>query len=761
MNCIPEVEVIRPTALVLWVFLSVPWIGAELLSAQERPMEILDLWQTVSVGGEAVSPDGSRILYVTNPRDFPDQRSDQEIHLASVDGSVDRQLTHSPDGQNTNPTWHPSGEFFAFSSTRHEGNRQIFLMRTDGGEARRITDAPDGVTDWAFSDDGRWIAFLAGRNAERQVWVVDAEGMDAPRKATDHPTPVQSFEWRDGSHEILFTAPDDWDSADAERREEGFRARPIQRGLAFDDFVEWSPVHLWRIGVDGGSADRLTEGDFRVTNFEQASGGEHLALILGTMDPHADNRTNEVHLLTWSTRELERLTDNDASEGILGFSPDGSHLAIRAPSRFVYGGVQDIFVRSVDGGDWVGVTEEFDNDIFGAFWDSDGEGFYFEGADGVNHQAFHIDLSSREIRQLTEFDGLVSFVGDEPGDRALFRFTDPHAPSDLYAADWDDLGDPDRWTRLTHSNPWVDEIQLADYETVRWASDDGTEVEGILVYPVNHDAGRSYPVITQIHGGPASAYRNSFAATHGTYPHVFAAHGYAVFQPNYRGSSNYGERFKEEIAGDYWTRATQDIHTGLDYLIDRGIAHPDSLGFMGWSAGGHWSNWMLVTSDRFKAISSGAGVTNWISLYAQTDNQASREYYLGGDPALDAPNQPWHDFDHWWDESPLKYIEDAVTPTLIHFGEDDRRIPMPQGQELHLALKKLGVPTEFLVYPGEPHGLQQPRNQLVKAMSELGWFEMWIRGADTWLDWREVLDMTERIKSGQATPIAAEDGAEG
>ena len=747
----------RPKALCLSVALCTLWIGADVLSAQQRAMDFPDLWRSVSVGGEAVSPDGQWILYVTNPRDFPDRRNDQEIHLAAIDGTVDRQLTHWPDAQNSNPSWHPSGEFFAFNSTRHEGNRQVFLMRPDGGEARRITDAEHGVESWAFSDDGRWLAYVAGRDADRQVWIVDGRGQGEARQLTDHPTPVEGFEWRDGAHEILYTAPDDWDAADAERRREGFEARPIQRGLVFPDFIEWYPIHLWTIGVEDASASRLTEGNFRVTNMEQGPGGDHLVLTLGIMDPHADNRPNELYLLDRASGELERLTYNDASESVVGFSPDGSMIAIRLPSEGVYGGVQDIHVRAVEGGEWQAVTEGFDNDIFGSFWDAEGAGFYVEGADGVNHQLFHVDLASGDFRQLTDVVGLVSLAVDDPQGPALLQFTDPHSPSDYYAADWDDLGNRDGWTRLTNANPWVDEIQLAEYETVHWTSDDGTEVEGILIYPVNHGANRSYPLVTQIHGGPASAYRNNFSATHGTYPHVFAANGYAVFQPNYRGSSNYGNDFKEEIVGDYWTRATEDIHAGIDYLIDRGIAHPDSLGFMGWSAGGHWSNWMLVTTDRFQAISTGAGVTNWISLYGQTDNQASREYYLGGDPALDAPNQPWHDFDHWWDESPLKYIQNASTPTLIHFGHNDQRIPMPQGQELHMALKKLDVPTEFLVYPNELHGLSNPRNQLVKAMSELGWFEKWIRGADHWLDWSEVLEMAEQVEESTAPAVTTED----
>ena len=182
--------------------------------------------------------------------------------------------------------------------------------------------------------------------------------------------------------------------------------------------------------------------------------------------------------------------------------------------------------------------------------------------------------------------------------------------------------------------------------------------------------------------------------------------------------------------------------SGVDYLIERGIADPDKLGMMGWSAGGHWSNWTLVSTDRFKAISTGAGAVNWISLYAQTDMQDTREFYFKG--------QPYDNWDHYVDVSPLKYIKNAKTPTLIHFGENDRRIPRPQGEELHMALKKLGVPTEFIVYPNMPHGLRNARYQLIKMEAELSWFEKWIKGKEEWLDWKSLLKTIEEKKEEKA-----------
>jgi len=199
--------------------------------------------------------------------------------------------------------------------------------------------------------------------------------------------------------------------------------------------------------------------------------------------------------------------------------------------------------------------------------------------------------------------------------------------------------------------------------------------------------------------------------------------------PNYRGSIGYGETFKKEIAGDYFSQQFDDIMSGVDYLIENRIAHPDSMGIMGWSAGGMLSNWALVSTDRFKAISTGAGVVNWISSYPQAP--VWTEFYFKG--------TPYDNWEHYGEESPLKYIKNAKTPTLIHFGENDRRVSISQGQELYTALKKLGVTTEFIIYPNMGHGIPNIRYQMVLMQAEFNWFEKWIRGKEGWIDWKKMI----------------------
>jgi dipeptidyl aminopeptidase/acylaminoacyl peptidase len=259
-------------------------------------------------------------------------------------------------------------------------------------------------------------------------------------------------------------------------------------------------------------------------------------------------------------------------------------------------------------------------------------------------------------------------------------------------------------------------------------------VGGVLIKPVGYQAGKRYPLIVAIHGGPASADLLTFNGGYGA--QIYAGAGYAVLMPNYRGSTNYGEKHRIEIAGDYFTKGYNDIMTGVDNLVAQGIVDGAQLGVLGWSAGGHWSNWILTHTDRFKAVSTGAGTMNWTSMYAQSDMQRNRQYYMGN-------KLPYDDFEGYWRQSPLKYIKNAKTPTMIHVVEGDPRVPRPQSEELHMALKRLGVPTEFFVYPGNTHGIPDPRNQYVKSMAEFTWMEKWVRGKDVKFDWKPLLKTLE------------------
>jgi len=400
---------------------------------------------------------------------------------------------------------------------------------------------------------------------------------------------------------------------------------------------------------------------------------------------------------------------------------------------------QRIHLYPLGGGKTVVIPEKFDLDASISFWSEKGDTIFFNTLDGTTYNLYAISCAEgSEPMKVTDERATVFARKDKDTGLILINYSDPHQPTDVYLGSMKTLTQKEKWLRLTEANPQVKNFALAEYENITWKSSDGQTIEGILIYPIDYEKGKRYPLIVQVHGGPASAYVHSFSGSYGDYANIFASNGYALFQPNYRGSSGYGEKFRMEISGNYFRQAFDDIMSGVDYLIERGIADPDKLGMMGWSAGGHWSNWTLVSTDRFKAISSGAGAVNWISLYAQTDMQDPREFYFKG--------TPYDNWDHYLEVSPLKYIKRAKTPTLIHCGEKDQRVPRPQSEELHMALKKLGVPTEFIVYPNMPHGLTNARYQLVKMESEFAWFEKWIKGKEGWIDWNNLLKTLDEEK---------------
>jgi len=309
----------------------------------------------------------------------------------------------------------------------------------------------------------------------------------------------------------------------------------------------------------------------------------------------------------------------------------------------------------------------------------------------------------------------------------LINYSNASTPSTLFTvASLDQLANRSTWRQLTDVNPQVLSFALGAQEEITWRSTDGQQVGGVLTLPVGYQRGQRYPLIVQIHGGPSSADINAFNAS----IQVYAGDGYAVLRPNYRGSTNYGAAFND-INGKYFPQGFEDIMAGVDHLIAQGIVDGNRMGAMGWSAGGHWSNWILTHTDRFKAISTGAGAMNWISMYAQTDGQRHRQEYFGG-------KLPYVDFDAYWDQSPLKYITNAKTPTMIHVVKGDPRVPAPQSAELFMALKQLGVPTEFFMYPGDSHGIPDPRNRMVKAVAEKAWMDYYVRGIGEKYSWHDV-----------------------
>jgi dipeptidyl aminopeptidase/acylaminoacyl peptidase len=722
-------------------------VSAQVADTELRPMTFMDAQLMRNAGSWAPNPDGEWMLYTVSTPNWEEANSQSDIHLVSMREGLPshRQLTFTADDSESSPTWAPDGVSFVFSSSRDAdgGARgsQLYLMRVDGGEAQKITDAEDGVSGFEFSPDEMWLVYRSGPSGQAQLYRLPAGDLANadPVQLTEGEAGIDQWDWAPDSQQIYFTRADSFDEAEKERRDKGFT-------VDVKNMV--TPLsNLWAVGVGGGDAEQLTnDPEVSIDGFVLSDDGKWIGLTGGSAKRYERNITSsrlyaDLFLMETATGHIERLTENfEISESGITFSPDGRWVAFGAPDDMTQYSMTEgkAYIREVTdrGGSFRKLGSDFDGSIRTGFWSEDGKALYFGAGIKVTSQFMALDIESGDVRQITNERASISVNRDEDSGVYLINYQDPKTPSTSFTiTSLDQVNDRASWVQLADVNPQVREMALGEEVEVEWTSTDGKTVGGVLTYPVGYEDGTRYPLVVSIHGGPASADVLRFNTT----TQVYAGAGYAVLRPNYRGSTNYGNAHRTDIVGDYFTLGFDDIMTGVDYLIDEGIVDGDQMGAFGWSAGGHWSNWILTHTDRFKAISSGAGTMNWISMYAQSDVQRNRQFYVG-DGFL------YEDFDTYFDQSPLKYIMNAKTPTMVHVVEGDPRVPSPQSVELHMALKKLGVPTELFMYPGRSHGIPDARNRLVKAVSEMAWMDHYVRGIGEKFQWEDVLKTLEKEK---------------
>lgn len=693
-----------------------------------RPLEPLDLLQLENLRSAKVSPDRKRVLYSSAGLDWKSNRATVDLWLVNADGSERRRLTYSADRSESAVRWANDSRRFYFLAPDAKKKPQIYRMAIDGGEAQPLTAESDGVRDFQLSPDGDTIAFRCGPSGARILKTMPAGGDEAARKISGDRPHVLVFRWSPKSDKILFTSAEKEESLSVERSRKGFNVKL--------NAEEKTPRNLWSVDVASGALERLTDYDDRTVHaLKPSASGRWWAFKARPSDRFATNWDNELYLLDSAKGGIRQITRNSQDEGAFEFSPNEKFLAYTGPDGGKQYAARKIYLLPLPSGPARKLGTQWQHDADLSYWAPDSSRMFFTATVGVNKQIYSMPVTGGTPEPLTSGDQTLTLSYDRDAEALLVKRGSSTELEDLYFADLAQPGAQSEWTRLTHYADQLQQFQLGEVETIRWKSSDETEVEGILIKPVDYEEGRRVPLIVQIHGGPAGTSTNTFQGRWSTYSHVYAGRGYAVFQPNYRGSAGYGEEFRTQIAGNYFEKGFADVMTGVDYLIEAGIADPDKLGHMGWSAGGHWSNWALTHTDRFKAIATGAGAVNWVSMWAQSDMQINREFYFGG--------KPFENLDHYIEVSPITYIKNAKTPTLILCGGADPRVPNPQSRELYVNLQKLGVPVEYIEFPGQGHGLTNHRYMLVKMEAELAWFDKWIHGKDEWLDWEALIETVE------------------
>jgi dipeptidyl aminopeptidase/acylaminoacyl peptidase len=634
---------------------------------QKRGMTFDDVLAMKGVSDAQVSPDGRWIAYAVTTVSLKENAPDTDVWLIATEGGSPIRLTTSKKND-SGPRWSPDGRRLAFVSAREE-RPQIFLISPFGGEAERLTESKTGVQDFEWSPDGRRIAYVARQE----------------------PTAEEEKKQKDKDDAIV-----------------------VDKDFKFS--------RIWVIDVETKKATELVKSDYQASDPQWSPDGRSIAYTVTPSPRPDDGSLSDIYIVDVETAKQRKLVDNPGPDASPRWSPDGRRIAYltRDAKNAVLGHLKQAIIPAEGGAPQL-ISPGFLYQPGPATWSADGRTIYFNSQARTTSQLFEVPSAGGEPRQLSKIAGVMS-AATFSRDRATVAFTrsDLQHPADVCVAKLPDMHDG---VKLTDHNPEVKNLALGASEVIRWKSKDGLEIEGLVIYPVGYQQGRRYPTVALIHGGPSGVWTQGFPASYGNFGHVYAANGWVVFYPNVRGSSAYGEKFLVSNVRDWGGGDYQDIQTGIDHLIAKGVADPERLAQAGWSYGGYMTAWTLTQTNRFKAVMVGAGLTNMFSMYSTNDLQRVLEAYFGA--------EPWNDLDIYNSRSAMSFIKQAKTPTLILHGAEDRRVPVGQAQELYMGLRKNGVPVELVFYPREPHGLREPRHQLDKMRREYGWFSKHVLGITT------------------------------
>jgi dipeptidyl aminopeptidase/acylaminoacyl peptidase len=621
-----------------------------------------DVLSLERVGSPRVSPDGRSIAYSLRTTDWENNRYDTEIWLAR-EGEEPFQLTRTQDGSSFGHRWSPDGRWLAFIADRGD-EQQVYLISPRGGDARRLTDVEDGVNALEWSPDGTLIAFA---------------------------------------------------SADPQSKE--LKAREKQYGAFAVEDADFRMNHLWVVEVDGeGEPSRLTEGEFTVGGFNWAPDGQRIAFEHRPQPTPEAFGMSDISVVDLESKALTILVDVVGGDYGPIWSPDGAWVLFATMLQ------DSAFYRNrrlarvpASGGELEVLSEDFDENPSAFEWNQDG--VWFVASQRTQRHIFKLDPDSRRVEQVSESPDMVwsASVSADGETLALYGETSTTL-AEIYRTSTRSF----RPQPVTDMTAQASDWPLGTREVIEWSSQDGSSIEGVLFKPADYDPSRRYPLLVSIHGGPTGTSRPVLVSAY-VYPYTqWLAKGAVILMPNYRGSAAYGEEFRALNVRNLGVGDAWDVLSGVDYLIDQGIADPERMGAMGWSQGGYISAFLTTTSDVFQAISVGAGISNWMTYYVNTDIHRFTRTYLKG--------TPWDDPDVYAKTSPMTYITQAKTPTLIQHGEFDRRVPIPNAYELYQGLQDVGVETRLIVYKGFGHGINKPKEQLAATWHNWQWFARYIWG---------------------------------
>jgi dipeptidyl aminopeptidase/acylaminoacyl peptidase len=650
-------------------------IATRRVSAQSRRIELGDIAKVVSVSDPQISPDNKSIVCVVSRVNMEQDRHDTELLLIDVATGAQRALTFERKDVGS-PRWSPTGDRIAFLAEAMTGKaekHQIFILPMNGGDPQKISDAPNGVEQFAWRPNGKDIAYVTG----------------------DEPENKKEIE----KHNDAFEVGD-------------------------DEYLATSaalPSHAWLVSAEGGAARRLTSGTWSLPRSNPPSSpssplswspdGKFL-VITKRANPHiGDSELSTLQILNVETGEMRKLTSHELFEGYGLYSPDGSQIVYWYPREGKSGYENAMWVTPATGGDGKNVTEGIDRNLARAIWMPDGKSLLVGGDDGgrvaIWLQPLH---GSAKKLNLGDVNPAWSFWVDVDVSRngaIAFSGSTPNQPTEIYYMSSADAAPK----RLTDFNHEIATLDLGKTEEFDWQGPDGFQEDGIVLYPPGFSKDKKYPLVLVIHGGP----RASSATNFNILGQLFAAHDYVVFEPNYRGSDNLGNKYEHAIWNDAGDGPGRDVMAGLEALKKHVPIDESRIAVSGWSYGGYMTTWMIGHYHIWKVAVAGAAVTNMVDQYNLADFNVRERFIFKGSPWVGDNMKDYRE------QSPITYAPQIRTPTLILSDTGDFRVTVTQSYELYHALKDNGVTTRFFAYPVRGHFPSDPVRVMDVCRRWVGW----------------------------------------
>ncbi len=661
-----------------FLFISLIHLFSFQLLAQKK-FELADMDKLYTLTDPQISPDGKSVLIMVSKPDTTTNKNKSAIYKVDVESGAAQQLTFERTLVSY-PRWSPSGNTIAFIAADATAKAQLFLLSMNGGEAKKITNSPSGVTQFEWSPDGTTFAFVQQDEVANKKMI--EKGYDG-------------FEIKYNS---MF-----------------LNAKP-------------TPSHLWLISIDSGEAKRLTTGNWTIpagapNSFSWSPDGKNI-ILQSNESPYSGELIFTIKTVDIATGKTSRITTTQIASDAMHkerqplFSPDGKSIAYQLNLKNA-GYAYDIFVTSPTGGNGINVTAKLDRCFFRSEWSMDSKAFFVAANDfntvslwmqPINGAAKKLHLNNITITGAYWYNYTVG----KNNSLAMIANT-PQSPQELYF-----MANPESAPKqITNFHQEMKSVRLGKVETFSWKSDEFTP-NGILTFPHDFDPTKKYPLVVEPHGGPRSTSKESF----NTSTQLKAAHGYIVFQPNYRGSDNMGYRFSESINGDAGEGPGRDVMRGLAALKKRSYIDTTKIAITGWSYGGFMTTWLIGNYQGWKCAIAGAAVTDWLAQYSQTDVGSMSRFEVGNgiSPFTDKKIKA-----NWIKNSPVTYVENVKTPTLILSNTGDERVPISQSYTYFRALQDNGIESKFIAFPIPGHVPTDPIRNKEMNRYILDWLDKYLK----------------------------------